>query len=85
MGSDGLASGLLNTPKVPARGGNCQVSLGRVEEKSTALFVDRLIKVYADGTHALDALELRLPAGSFFGLLGPNGAGKTTLIGSVAG
>jgi hypothetical protein len=37
----------------------------------TALFVDRLSKVYADGTHALDALELRLPAGSFFGLLGP--------------
>ncbi|HEY9377820.1 MAG TPA: ATP-binding cassette domain-containing protein [Jiangellaceae bacterium] len=41
--------------------------------------------MYADGTHALDALELRLPAGSFFGLLGPNGVGKTTLIGSVAG
>ena len=56
-----------------------------MEEKATALFVDRLSKVYADGSHALDALELRLPAGSFFGLLGPNGAGKTTLIGSVAG
>jgi ABC-2 type transport system ATP-binding protein len=56
-----------------------------MEEESSALFVDRLTKVYADGTHALDALELRLPAGSFFGLLGPNGAGKTTLIGSVAG
>jgi ABC-2 type transport system ATP-binding protein len=51
----------------------------------TALRVDRLTKVYGDGTHALDALELRIPAGSFFGLLGPNGAGKTTLIGSVAG
>jgi ABC-2 type transport system ATP-binding protein len=55
------------------------------EPQSTALFVDRLTKVYADGTHALDALELRIAAGSFFGLLGPNGAGKTTLIGSVAG
>ena len=54
-------------------------------ETATALFVDRLTKVYADGTHALDALELRLEAGSFFGLLGPNGAGKTTLIGSIAG
>ncbi len=53
--------------------------------KGTALFVDRLTKVYADGTHALDALELRVPAGSFFGLLGPNGAGKTTLIGAAAG
>ena len=53
--------------------------------RESALFVDRLTKVYADGTHALDGLELRIPAGSFFGLLGPNGAGKTTLIGSVAG
>jgi ABC-2 type transport system ATP-binding protein len=54
-------------------------------DAATALFVDRVTKVYADGTHALDALELRLPVGSFFGLLGPNGAGKTTLIASVAG
>jgi ABC-2 type transport system ATP-binding protein len=51
----------------------------------TALLVDRLTKVYGDGTHALDALELRIPEGSFFGLLGPNGAGKTTLIGAIAG
>jgi ABC-2 type transport system ATP-binding protein len=56
-----------------------------MNDPGTALFVDRLTKVYADGTHALDALELRVPAGSFFGLLGPNGAGKTTLIGSIAG
>ncbi len=51
----------------------------------TALRVDRLTKVYADGTHALDALDLHVPAGCFFGLLGPNGAGKTTLISAVAG
>jgi ABC-2 type transport system ATP-binding protein len=55
------------------------------DQQPAALLVDRLTKVYADGTHALDALELRIPAGAFFGLLGPNGAGKTTLIGSVAG
>ena len=30
---------------------------------------------------ALDALDLNIPAGEFFGLLGPNGAGKTTAIG----
>lgn len=56
-----------------------------MDDSATALLVDRLTKVYADGTHALDALDLRIPAGAFFGLLGPNGAGKTTLIGSVAG
>jgi ABC-2 type transport system ATP-binding protein len=51
----------------------------------SALLVDRFTKVYADGTRALDALELRIPAGSFSGLLGPNGAGKTTLIGAACG
>jgi len=30
---------------------------------------------------ALDALDLTVPQGEFFGLLGPNGAGKTTTIG----
>ena len=50
-----------------------------------ALAVTGLTKVYADGTRALDGLELTVPAGSFFGLLGPNGAGKTTLIGAVTG
>jgi ABC-2 type transport system ATP-binding protein len=29
---------------------------------------------------AVDALDLELPAGQFFGLLGPNGSGKTTTI-----
>jgi ABC-2 type transport system ATP-binding protein len=55
------------------------------EPAATALRIDRLTKVYADGTLALDALELRVTAGAFFGLLGPNGAGKTTLIGAVSG
>ena len=44
------------------------------DRSSAALLVERLTKVYADGTRALDGLELRIPAGCFFGLLGPNGA-----------
>ena len=56
-----------------------------VDRASAALRVERLTKVYADGTRALDELGLRIPSGCFFGLLGPNGAGKTTLIGAVAG
>ena len=56
-----------------------------LDRSSAALVVDRLTKVYADGTRALDELELRIPAGCFFGLLGPNGAGKTTLIGIASG
>src|ERR687887_2660727 len=56
-----------------------------VDRASAALLVERLTKVYADGTRALDELELRIPSRCFFGLLGPNGAGKTTLIGAIAG
>ncbi|HEX2467519.1 MAG TPA: ABC transporter ATP-binding protein [Solirubrobacterales bacterium] len=48
-----------------------------------ALCLRGLTKRYDDGTLALDALDLEVPAGSFFGLLGPNGAGKTTLISAV--
>ncbi len=48
-----------------------------------ALQIRGLTKRYDDGTVALDALDLDVPAGSFFGLLGPNGAGKTTLISAV--
>src|SRR6266540_7066222 len=60
-------------------------SVASPERASAALLVERLTKVYSDGTRALDELELRIPSGCFFALLGPNGAGKTTLIGAVSG
>lgn len=56
-----------------------------LEERTSALHIERLEKVYAGGVRALDGLSLRVPAGCFFGLLGPNGAGKTTLIGMISG
>ena len=34
---------------------------------------------------AVDQLELKVPAGSFFGFLGPNGAGKSTTISMLTG
>lgn len=34
---------------------------------------------------AVAGLDLKVPAGSFFGLLGPNGAGKTTIISILCG
>jgi ABC-2 type transport system ATP-binding protein len=48
-----------------------------------ALELRDLTKHYDDGTVALEAFDLTVPDGAFFGLLGPNGAGKTTLISAV--
>ena len=48
-----------------------------------ALELTALTKRYDDGFLALDAVDLVVPDGEFFGLLGPNGAGKTTLISAV--
>lgn len=50
-----------------------------------ALQVKNLKKTYANGTQALNGIDLNIPQGSFFGLLGPNGAGKSTLIHSLMG
>ena len=55
------------------------------QARPPALEIRGLTKRYDDGTLALDALDLTIPDGAFFGLLGPNGAGKTTLINSVTG
>ena len=42
-----------------------------------------LTKVFAD-KHAVDRLDLAVPAGRVYGLLGPNGAGKTTTVRMLA-
>ena len=39
-----------------------------------------LVKVFEDGTRAVDGLSLEIPKGETFALFGPNGAGKTTMI-----
>jgi ABC-2 type transport system ATP-binding protein len=52
-------------------------------DPAPALELRGLTKHYDDGTVALEAFDLTVPDGAFFGLLGPNGAGKTTLISAV--
>ncbi|QEW04950.1 ABC transporter ATP-binding protein [Microbacterium lushaniae] len=43
-----------------------------------------LVKRFGEKT-AVNALDLTVPAGSFFGLVGPNGAGKTTTLSMATG
>src|SRR3954471_20022337 len=50
---------------------------------AAALELRGFTKRYDDGLLALDAVDLTVGEGEFFGLLGPNGAGKTTLISLV--
>ena len=42
--------------------------------------VEGLVKVYPDGTRAVDDVSFQVAEGELFGFLGPNGAGKTTTI-----
>ena len=51
---------------------------------SVSLAVEGVTVRYG-GVVALDAVSLRVAAGSVVGLIGPNGAGKTTLINAVTG
>ncbi|HZD00695.1 MAG TPA: ATP-binding cassette domain-containing protein [Actinomycetes bacterium] len=46
---------------------------------TTAIWAQGLAKRFGD-THALDGVDLTVPAGTVLGLLGPNGSGKTTTV-----
>ena len=51
---------------------------------TTALSIENLEKVYANGLRALKGISLQVEEGDFFALLGKNGAGKSTAIGVVS-
>ncbi len=55
-----------------------------LQENAPALRIEGLLKSF-NGKHAVDHLDLTIPAGEFHALLGPNGAGKTTTLRMVAG
>lgn len=58
-------------PTAPSRAGDALVLRG-------------VSKRFGD-THAVDAIDLTVPSGTFYGLVGPNGAGKTTTLSMIAG
>src|ERR671931_99282 len=50
-----------------------------------SLTFESVSKTYADGTKAVDALDLEIPDGEFMVLVGPSGCGKTTALRMLAG
>jgi multiple sugar transport system ATP-binding protein len=47
--------------------------------------LERLTKVYPDGTNAVSALDLEIADGEFVVFVGPSGCGKTSVLRMVAG
>ncbi|MEO3744020.1 sn-glycerol-3-phosphate ABC transporter ATP-binding protein UgpC [Plantactinospora sp. B5E13] len=47
--------------------------------------LDKVGKLYADGTRAVDSLSLNIAEGEFLVLVGPSGCGKTTALRMIAG
>ena len=52
---------------------------------SNAIEIRSASKTYADGTEALQAVDLTVGQGEFLTLLGPSGCGKSTLLKMIAG
>ncbi|WOQ68598.1 ATP-binding cassette domain-containing protein [Microbacterium limosum] len=60
------------------------VATADADSDSPAIAMTAVTKRFGGHT-VLDAIDLTVPAGSFFGLVGPNGAGKTTSLSIMAG
>ncbi|MEW5972496.1 MAG: phosphonate ABC transporter ATP-binding protein [Pseudomonadota bacterium] len=46
----------------------------------SAIVIDKVEKIYANGTHAVQGISLTIEPGQFTVILGPSGAGKSTLL-----
>jgi putative spermidine/putrescine transport system ATP-binding protein len=54
-------------------------------DRATPIRLERCAKTFADGTAALEPLDLEVAAGETIVLLGPSGCGKTTTLRLIAG
>ncbi|HUN68622.1 MAG TPA: ABC transporter ATP-binding protein [Burkholderiales bacterium] len=56
-----------------------------MKNESVPIRLQSVAKTFADGTRALEPLELEIAAGETLVLLGPSGCGKTTLLRIISG
>lgn len=60
------------------------VTIDDVAADVPALRITGVSKSFGE-TRAVDAIDLTIPVGGFYGIVGPNGAGKTTTLSMIAG
>jgi ABC-2 type transport system ATP-binding protein len=51
-----------------------------VDGRRNGIEVERLVRVFKGGIHAVDGIDLEVAPGEIYGFLGPNGAGKSTTV-----
>src|SRR5512132_2823537 len=77
------ATATTRTPPQSARRRGMLVRSGPLRMAEIAL--ERLTKVYPDGTQAVSELDLDVEDGELMVFVGPSGCGKTTALRMVAG
>jgi ATP-binding cassette, subfamily A (ABC1), member 3 len=60
-------------------------ALSTQEQNKECLMIKNLVKIFGNGTRAVDNLNVNMYKGQIFALLGHNGAGKTTTISMLTG
>ena len=76
---------IVPEPGAPPRVEAVPAWLRTAREREAALLDVRGVTKHFGGVVALNAVDLRVPAGAIIGLIGPNGAGKTTFFNTVTG
>src|SRR5581483_833583 len=77
----GVAQSRLRPP--PRGDSNAPRSISLPE--MAAIELDRLTKIYADGTRAVEAVDLEVEDGELVVFVGPSGCGKTSALRMIAG
>ncbi len=88
LGSQPLRTVVLEPPGVPSEPAmaagpvveRLRPPLLPPEAQRIAIRMDEVTKVYPNGKHAVEDIDLVVPEGDFVFLVGPSGAGKSTLI-----